>query len=441
MLIHIIVKDLKRMARDRKALIIMLLMPAVLTLIIGNTVGNMLTDTQSLAPAEVRIVSLGEKEADMKSLRAFLSNEFIQLEDPEEVLESISQFDPEQILMDEVLQNELVKEIIIAQKTDLATAEKQLQQGQATAIVILPENFTYDTLINYITPFRNPIEIQVLINPNHQLRGQIVESIIANYADYLSAGIIGKNTYLELAIEQSAGADAYNQLEQVINQLFEDKRAEINVVTKTIENKRPISGVQYYSVGMATMFILFTAGFGSSYFIGERQQYTYDRQLLANISHWEMLLGRILATAVFAFCQLLVLILFSMLILKVYWGNITLVILLAMTVALAIGGLTSLLSALNMFFNSEKATKIFDNMIVQIMALVGGSFFPVWALPEILNSLSKFTINGQALSGFLMIMQGYLLADLTGILVSLSVITLLISCGSAGLMWLSLRRI
>ena len=60
-----------------------------------------------------------------------------------------------------------------------------------------------------------------------------------------------------------------------------------------------------------------------------------------------------------------------------------------------------------------KLANTFENVIIQIMALLGGSFFPVDLLPEIVQKFSFLSLNGVALKGFLKIILGYSLADIS----------------------------
>jgi ABC-2 type transport system permease protein len=442
--IHLIIKDLKRMARDRKALLITLLMPAVLTLILGMSIGKMWSNELSLTPATVSLVSLGDRDKDLAKLEEFLASGFIVENAGEIDLElfrsDLDRLDPEKILLEEVFQHELVQQIITVTRDDFSTAENKLQRGEIAAIILLPEYFFYDTVINYVTPFRNQINIQVIKNPNQTIKANIVEGILTSFAHRLAAGIIGKNTFLELGVEYSLGPNVYHELESMITLILSSETAEIKVINTGIEGKKKISGVQYYAAGMASMFVLFTAGYSSRYFISERQLFTYQRQLLAGTHLFSMLAARFGATAIFTWGQLLILIVFSSLMLKMDWGAYGGTLMLAGAIALAVGGLAVLLSALNFIVNDHRAASLFENVFVPMMSLVGGSFFPARALPELLSSLGRYTLNGQAMNGFIKLMQGYQLVDITPVIINLGVSSFGLSLLGLLLAWTAIRR-
>jgi ABC-2 type transport system permease protein len=50
---------------------------------------------------------------------------------------------------------------------------------------------------------------------------------------------------------------------------------------------------------------------------------------------------------------------------------------------------------------------IFETVIIQTMALLGGSFFPIDIMPSIFQKLSFLSVNGVALKAYLKIMTGY----------------------------------
>jgi ABC-2 type transport system permease protein len=90
-----------------------------------------------------------------------------------------------------------------------------------------------------------------------------------------------------------------------------------------------------------------------------------------------------------------------------------------------VGGLSVLLAALNLRLKNSRATIVFQAVVIQVFALLGGSFFPVSGIP-VMRKLGSLTINGAAMSGFLKLMMGYGPAEVAGTLAVLSGITLVL---------------
>jgi len=57
---------------------------------------------------------------------------------------------------------------------------------------------------------------------------------------------------------------------------------------------------------------------------------------------------------------------------------------------------------------------IFETGVIQTMALLGGSFFPVDILPSMFQKLSFLSLNGTALKAYLKIMMGYGMEEIIG---------------------------
>ena len=99
--------------------------------------------------------------------------------------------------------------------------------------------------------------------------------------------------------------------------------------------------------------------------------------------------------------------------------------LLSVFLAVAVGGLSVLLSAINLRLKNSKASTIFQAVVIQIFALLGGSFFPVAGIP-VMQRLGGLTINGAAMQGFLKLMMGYGPEELIGTLITLTGIALVL---------------
>jgi len=100
-------------------------------------------------------------------------------------------------------------------------------------------------------------------------------------------------------------------------------------------------------------------------------------------------------------------------------------VLLSVFLAVAVGGLSVLLSAINLRLKNSKASTIFQAVVIQIFALLGGSFFPVAGIP-VMQRLGGLTINGAAMQGFLKLMMGYGPEELIGTLITLTGIALVL---------------
>jgi ABC-2 type transport system permease protein len=424
-ILWIIWKDLLVSFKDKKSLVITILMPAILTAILGFAFSGMMGGNKTLGRAEVAVVNMGDWQEDIKEFEGFLNSPIgrqIEESQKEKIIESIYEFNFEDILYREVLSNTEVSKFLNYRKMPLKEAEEALKEGEITAMIVIPEGFLYKTLINLLMPFRTPVEIEVIKHPDHLLKGDMVEGILKGFTDALSAGIIAKNTFLEIAIENNIGDKAYGELDNIINGMYRTGIRDINLNKVTEEGKKTISSFQYYAVGMAVMFILYAAADGAHYTIDELKNGTYNRMILANTGICRIMASRFISTSIFSAVQITVLMLFSRFAFNTHWGDFTGILVLTLFLALAVGSLSVFLSSINLRLKDNRASIVFQAGFIQFSALIGGSFFPMDAVP-LLKKMGTFTVNGAAMQGFLKLMRGYHIWEITGILLILTAVT------------------
>jgi ABC-2 type transport system permease protein len=187
----------------------------------------------------------------------------------------------------------------------------------------------------------------------------------------------------------------------------------VDIEKAIVEGKRSVNSAEYYTVAMMSMFILFAAGQGGRMLLEEKDNQTYQRMIIADITKTHILAGKFFTVFLIASIQIIIMILFSYFALKVKWTDFSMVFLLSITSAFAVAGLGISIGSLTYKMGNYKLANTFENVIIQIMALLGGSFFPVDLLPGIVQKFSFLSLNGVALKGFLKIILGYSLADIS----------------------------
>jgi len=427
-LLQLVKKDFKRMIRDYKALMIIILMPAVLMAVLGFSIGGLFGQDSNFLPVSVAVVDKDDREQGYVEIENFFQSPTIAQNISEstkkELIKTVRGLDLKKILYQDVLGSEKVKQVVQYRPMAELEAMKLLEAGKLSAVIVIPENFTYDMLLSLFTPFKNNTAIEVIKNPDVQFRSDIAESILEAYTDTLSAMVIAKDSYLEAAILTGAGAESYKNVEGLANKLYGAGLRDFNIEYVVEPGKKAVSGFQYYSAGMATMFILFTAAFGGHFLVDEKKKFTYHRMILAGVTRNQMLISRWISTAMITVVQLLILMLLSQLMFHAGWGRLTDFGVFTMFVAFAAGGLSVLLSAMNLRSDSAKFSEIMNMGVSQALAFLGGNMFPISGIP-FLETLSKLVPNGAALNGYLNLMKGYTFVEVAGNVLMLSAMGLL----------------
>jgi len=267
--------------------------------------------------------------------------------------------------------------------------------------------------VNLLTPFRNKVDIKILTHPDKNLNGKIVNTVIDAYSNAMSTVIIGKNVVIETSMANNISSDGFDNLEQLMEGISDViKSIDVSIENVVMEGRKQISSADYYAVGMMTMFILFAAGIGGRMLLEEKDNRTYQRMVIAGTTKLEILSGNFMTVFLIALLQITVMITFTHFALKVQWGNIGSIILISITASFAVAGLGSFVGALTYRAGNYKMANMFESAIIQVMALLGGSFFPIDLMPEFMQKLSFLSLNGIAIRAYLKVIAGYVTSDI-----------------------------
>ncbi|WP_326911191.1 ABC transporter permease [Sedimentibacter sp. MB31-C6] len=409
-IISVIIKDLKIILSDKKALAIIILMPMILTTILSFALKGsfMSSDEFNIEAVNIAVVKLYDENEDSQMFDNILNSSFFSYEN----LPTDDEFNPETIFFEDFLNSKEVKKIITYSIEKESEALKLLDNGEVSAVVLLPNKFIYDMNINFLTPFRNKVDIKILTHPDRSINGQIVKSVFESYSNAMSSSIIGKNILIETALSNDIGNESFDNISDIMEDMNNVmKSININIDNVVVEGRKHITSAEYYAVAMMTMFILFAAGQGGRMLLEEKDNQTYQRMIIAGTSKLGLLSGKLITIFLIAIFQITVMITFSHFALKVQWGESSAIMLISLSAAFAVAGLGSFIGAATYKAGNYKMANIFENIIIQGMALLGGSFFPIDVMPEFMQKFSFLSLNGIALKAYLKVVTGYGISD------------------------------
>ena len=439
-IIDIVIKDLKIILSDIKATMLLIAMPLILIAILGTALKGSFIQEGNTDTIKIAVVKKYDANEEIYRFIDFLQNssfsENIDKADINNIEAGIKDLNIDDIFTKDFLQNEEIKKILEYKITGEEDALRQLKSGEISAVLILPQDFVFNMNMNFFTPFRNNIEIKVIGHPDRYISSQIVEGIMEGFSDRISSIIIGKNAFLETAMEVGMGAKAYDEMGSVIDDITKNlEESSVDVDYIEIEGKKPITGFQYYAAGMATMFILFTAGNGGKLLLDEKKNITYQRMTIGGIQKSKIVLGKFFTIFLLSLIQMSLIIIFTSLIYKVKWGAFIYVTLITFCTAFSVAGLGMLLAAITFRNNNYKASDVYQAVIINGMAILGGSFIPIDVLPKFLQTLSNFTLNGLALKSYLSVMQGGSIGMIVSWLIGLIAIGVVLTIIAVYILW------
>lgn len=397
MIIPFIKKDLINLFRNPQEILVLILMPIVFIAILGFALSGFMNGEENVIHATVAWVDHGNEQEDMDEFIAMLQSSDIPEEALATIMEIAKEIKPVSTLKDDVFGMEELQEIINIEEVDPSQLEKIKNNDDYSAIIEIPEQFTLNYLAGSILNESTTSSIQLYKNEGNQISSNIVADVLNEYQEQLTTMIVlGK---AGLSIESIA--------------------ANVTGTVETVSDAKPITSIQYYSIGMSVMFIMFVASNISSFAYREKQMHVFNRIILSNTSRWSYFAGIIVSTLVIAILQQGILYGVSATVFKVVWEDIGALVVLNLSLCFAIGGLAALLTSINFRFDSETASNFFGSILVAIFSLLGGSFTPIADISPVINFLGNLTPNGSGMTALLQLLQGAGLPEIMNYIVYL----------------------
>ncbi len=392
-LILIGLKDLKLIFRDRAALILMLLAPFALTLGLGFVTGRFSGNNSSgLSDIPVVIVNLDQAQLGDALVEAFKSEDLSKLVEPAEV-------------------------------TSPAEARRLIDADQSAAAVIIPEGFTESIIPSQAmiesaqqgdTLAQETVKIEVYANPARPTSAGVIKAIVDEFVSRVEEGrLTGMASMMGIPGIQDMPAA---QVEALANEMFEnaDENAFSSAAIRLKTDQEGADAVEfdplaYMAPGMALMFLMYTVSYGGRSILAEKSQGTLPRLLVSPTTSTQILGGKVLGIFLTGCAQMGILILASVLLFQVRWGDPLGIVAL---IAAAVFGATGWGMLITAMARSAGQVGALGSAIMLIFGALGGSFFSLEQMPTAIQAFSRITPNRWGLDGFTTLALGGSLGDL-----------------------------
>lgn len=302
-------------------------------------------------------------------------------------------------------------------------AQSQFDQRRASVVFIIPAGLDIESLQS------DSVEVELLQQPNN-LNASIAERAVLTAIRRVSSSVsAAKNAVMQREVKQAFASDEERQAYfETSLELAQNIQADAPERVTVIEGTTP-DIVEYdpranSSAGQLITWV-FIPLFGiSALFAYERQQGTL-RRLLTTPSHKAtFLLGTISGQVAMALIQMLLLVGFGVLVMKLNWGREPLalfIMLLSSALAAAAFGTT-----MGTFVKTEGQASGLSIMFGMVMALMGGCWYPLELFPSAIQSAVKVLPTTWAMQGMLdLVLRGKGLVDIlpeAGVLLGFAVV-------------------
>ena len=373
-------KDLRLLAGDKRALVLLLLLPLMFIAILGMSTGQFLT-----------------KDEDQRKLKIAVVDES-QSEPSRELIKALSQHDG----------------ILVLEQENVEAARQALDDSQATVLLVIPKSYeaTVDELrMGDIVDSANG---QLAAGPSalgltFDFRSAIGDGGVVKWLVFsdalrtISPFVAQRNAIARRWIHQNlpedesaATEDGAAESEAVPTGLVKSPKAANEAASA--ENK---TSKQVYLVlvpGFTVMFVFFLINIMARSFIAERDQGTLRRLRLAPISSASILIGKTLPFYLTSVVQTFLLFVCGRLLFGMSWGpEPEYLIPVILCTSLAATSLGLLLAAM---VRTDQQVSSYGTTLVLVLGGVSGCLFPrVW-LPTMMKKISLATPHAWSLEAF-----------------------------------------
>ncbi|MCY8514853.1 ABC transporter permease [Bacillus atrophaeus] len=361
-------KDFTIRIRDRRGFMMMILMPVLLTAILGVALGSMFDGGN-----ELDHITIGYVQSDQSDAAVTFKKQVLKKMD-------------------------MIK---VKNADNLQELKKLLKDKKIDVGLVIPENWEDTKQLP-----------SIYADAEHNLKASVVESITVSYADQYSTvqhAASSSMAYIAHSEAMKEGKiDAKSFSASLANDLQKAAAAKLSV-TEQSAGKHSATSFQYYAAAMLCMFMLFNITIGAKSLLQEKDTETFARLLVTPTAKYSILFGKFLGTYLFAIIQFFIFMAVTALLFDIDWGDHFLAAILGLSYGAAVSGISVMLAS---FITDMKTADIAGGFGIQLLAVCGGSMLPLYQFPAFLQTISNAVPNKWALEGFISMMEGGGWADL-----------------------------
>ena len=348
---RIVERDLLAQLRSRAFFVQTLLLPLILTLILGTALGG----SKAISPVPVGLVAADD---------------------------SISQ-GLEKILTD--------ANLATVQRFTITEGEAAVRTGRLVMLVELPEDTRRDLLRANASA-----KVRIISDAASRERALVIEQVTRAYLAQLEAGrsaLLGAVQALQPPDAPTLGRYIAT-IQPRVQTALENPTVQIS---RSLASGRSQGLLAYYAIAFGVMFTLLSVTNGAGGLLDEIERGTIARLLSAPLTPTGLILAKFLALSMLAILQLGLFAIMTSLLFGVSWGPVFPAFIGIVATAAAAAGFGGVVIGLA---QSHEQVNVLSLVFVLIMSLLGGSIWPIETLPGLAQGLSRLTYNRWAIEGF-----------------------------------------
>lgn len=277
---------------------------------------------------------------------------------------------------------------------DPAEAASRFEDDDLPAYLHFPENFSAGLQQG------EPVVIEVITDGDNPQQEAFLRGIAESVAREVSIQQASVMAAVALAVENGQPPDpaAVSAAIAAAQQDTGSPAGRIGLEQVQVGDIEPVPAAAYVLPGYITMFLFFAASFGATELLTERRNNTLDRLIASGVSPTTILAGKWSGLATRAAVQAAVLWTFGLLFFGLDMGEDPLATV-AVTLAMLVASVSFAL-LLASLVRTPKAADSASTLTSLAMAALGGSWWPIFIMPEWMQTLAKITPHAWANEAF-----------------------------------------
>ncbi len=310
--------------------------------------------------------------------------------------------DLENTIQTRMLENQL-KEISIfseIRRLDEDAAIDQLSDKKVGGIIIIPPDLTTSISFGENKP------VTVVGSSAMPLQAYVVKNIVQSAADLVSAAqsaIITIYHYDREAGLSGSELDArYNNA--IMEYMLEALARNEIFLNSGADTDYSLTPVEYFTAALIVVFMMF-AGMPAMKMLTMERSVGITRRLSATpVKVWMVVLSKLIVSVMLLTLQFFIIIIFTSKVFSSYWGApVRNILMLFGAIILAVSAWSVFVASIS---SSPASADVIGNLGILLMAVVGGSIYPLSSMPRFMRGLSRLTINRWAMDGFMVLFSG-----------------------------------
>lgn len=381
-------KDFLTYWRDRKELLIALIMPLVLIVVISFAVPDWFGNQSASIQMKIGLVVEDDAAAGVAAFKESLSGSGKTKEEAAALAAAADGRNPV-LLLRGLLDSEAFRNIAEVVETDADSGLRQLEEGAIHALVTVPVGYAQSGLAGMLLGQDEVVPLRITAEET-SLELDVLRDVLGDYLRSLN---------FTMAIHYAAGGSSWAQSAGLDASIAPAATGGI----EQVEGFRVITSSQYFTLSMSVLFAMFMAMTTATKAMTEKREHVFQRILLSGARPLHYVAGKVMSAFCMTMLQAVIAFVVCHFALSLFPGeslSFWLGVSALVTVySIGMGGLAAIFTSISFRLKEDSASGIMM-VVIMVFGTLGGGFVPVYVMPDWMRGLGEWTPNGLALAAY-----------------------------------------